>query len=180
MQLTDQYKWLTNLDGPLMVVEAIKLYGTKEFAGAADNPVILSWAKEVGLQAVYTDDEIPWCGLFMAVVAKRAYKPIPKDPLWALNWKNFGVTAAHAMLGDVLVFERYSGGKLIGGHVTLYVGEDDTCYHGLGANQSDMVNITRFPKSRKPAIRRPIYKIQPPTVRQVWLSPTGSISNKED
>jgi cell wall-associated NlpC family hydrolase len=36
------------------------------------------------------------------------------------------------MLGDVLVFRR--GG---GGHVALYVGEDEEAFHVLGGNQAD-------------------------------------------
>lgn len=39
---------------------------------------------------VYKADSIPWCGLFMAVVAKRAGKEVPKHPLWALSWSAFG------------------------------------------------------------------------------------------
>ena len=80
-----------------------------------------------------------------------------------------------AMLGDVLVYKRGRGG-----HVALYVGEDDTHYHLLGGNQSDSVNIVR--KTRSPngpngllAVRRaPWRQMQPPNVRKVILSPTGA------
>ena len=83
-----------------------KLYGTIEVAGAANNLVILGWAKEVGLANSYNDDAIPWCGLFMAVVAKRAGKPVMEGLLWARNWVAFGNAADEAQLGDVLVFRR--------------------------------------------------------------------------
>jgi uncharacterized protein (TIGR02594 family) len=174
MNLPDQYKWLLNEPGPKMITEALKLYGTKEMPGHEDNPEILSWAKETGLSRVYSADEVPWCGLFMAVVAKRAGKDIPENPLWAQNWQNFGQGWTNAEFGDVLVFKRPSGG-----HVALYVGEDDQCYHCLGGNQSDAVTITRIDKSRCIAIRVPIYNKRPDNIRKIHLSATGAISLDE-
>ncbi len=175
MILPNNYKWLLSEPGPKMLAEALKLYGTTEAPGEANNPVIVNWATEVGVRAVYRQDATAWCGLFMAVVAKRAGKPIPTDPLWALNWAKFGVKVSDgAELGDVLVFKRTGGG-----HVALYVGEDDTCYHCLGGNQADMVNIVRKPKSRVYAIRRPAYINKPANVRKVILSNEGAIDNRE-
>lgn len=60
--LPTKYKWLANEDGPLMLLEALKLYGTLEVAGSKSNPEILAWAKELGLRD-YTTDSIPWCRL---------------------------------------------------------------------------------------------------------------------
>lgn len=174
MDLPADYRWLAAEPGPLMLLEALKLFGTIEVASDADNPTILAWGRELGLTAVYTHDEIPWCGLFMAIIARRAGKALPADPLWALNWKGFGVIVEAPMLGDVMVKTRTGGG-----HVTLYVGEDDTHYHGLGGNQSDMVSIVRFPKAIPWAFRRPIYINQPANVRRVFLAPTGAVSTKE-
>lgn len=173
--LPPQYRWLASEAGPKMLVEALRLYGTKERPGTGNNPEILSWARETGLQAVYTADSIPWCGLFMAVVAKRADKEVPKDPLWARNWSNFGTPVVEPGLGDVLVFSRGSGG-----HVAIYVGEDDTCFHCLGGNQSDAVTITRIRKDRLIVARRPVWKIaQPVNVRKIELEPGGEISINE-
>lgn len=84
------YAWLRDELGPKMITEALKLFGTLEAPGARDNPTILAWAKEVGQGDVYVHDSIAWCGLFMAVVAKRAGKPIPDKPLWALSWGEWG------------------------------------------------------------------------------------------
>jgi hypothetical protein len=67
------YGWIDDLQPlPRMVAEARKLYGIAEVQGSGDNPVILAWAKELGLAKIYNHDEIPWCGLFVAIVAKRA------------------------------------------------------------------------------------------------------------
>jgi uncharacterized protein (TIGR02594 family) len=175
MGLPNTYTWLLKEPGPKMLLEALKLYGTKETPGDADNPIILEWAREVGLQSVYRHDSVAWCGLTMAVAAKRAGKSLPTDPLWALNWAKFGNKVTDgAKLGDVLVFKRQGGG-----HVGLYVGEDDTCYHVLGGNQSDMVNIVRKPMERVYAIRRPVYTNQPPSVRKIILGSDGAVDSQE-
>ena len=164
------------LDGVRVVVEAAKLIGTKEIIGNKHNPIILNWAKELGLDKVYTNDEIPWCGLFIAyVVFKAGFTPV-KDPLWARNWSNFGNKQTTAMLGDVLVFVRSGGG-----HVGLYVGEDDVCYHVLGGNQNNQVSITRIKKDRCISINRCTWRIKQPEAVQVYkYSSTGkSISENE-
>lgn len=173
--LPEHYEWILSEPGPKMIVEAMKLFGTFERPGVYNNPEIMSWAKELGLENQYSGDDVPWCGLFMGVVAKRAGKDIPPSPLWALSWTKFGTESKQAMLGDVLVFRRNGGG-----HVTLYVGEDEVAYHCLGGNQSDRVCITRIGKERLYAIRRPQYKIaQPANVRKILLSPTGVMSTNE-
>ena len=174
--LPSRYAWLAREPGPKMIVEALKLFGTMEKPGAANNPTIVAWAKEVGGEVadVYKADSIPWCGLFMAVVARRAGKEIPKHPLWALSWSAFGARTDAPALGDVLVFTRNGGG-----HVGLYVGEDAGAFHVLGGNQSDRVCITRIAKARLYAARRPLYRIQPANVRPIHLEATGALSLNE-
>jgi type I restriction enzyme M protein len=120
-----QYRWLEAEPGPRMIVEALKEYGTLEAAGAADNPKIVGWQTELeaaGLgrvyAGVYRHDAIPWCGLFMAIVAHRANaerrseRNPPRLYLAALQWDSFGkaVPKGAAALGDVLVFKRKGGG----------------------------------------------------------------------
>lgn len=172
--IASKYKYLVSEPGPKMLLEALKLHGKKEMPGNKDNPEILAWAKELGLERTYSADSIAWCGLFMSLVATRAGKIPPKDPLWALNWKNFGIASPIPSLGDVLVYKRNGGG-----HVNLYLGEDATTYHGIGGNQSDSVSITRILKSRCVAVRRPNYNIEPSNVRPIWISAKGVISDNE-
>lgn len=170
------YRWLDDLSPlPRMLDEARKLYGTFEAPGPANNPVIMGWAKETGLTQTFAADSIPWCGLFMAVVAKRGGKPIVEGPLWARNWAKFGKAADKAQLGDILVFRRAQGS----GHVGLYVGEDYGAYHVLGGNQSDGVTITRIAKDRCIAVRRPAYRKAPSTAKPVQLAATGTLSTNE-
>lgn len=174
MKLPAIYQWVGLEDAPRHMLKAIELYGTEEVVGPKHNPVILGWAKELGLQGVYTADEIPWCGLFMAVVMQRAQRPVVQSPLGALNWNNFGVHASVPMFGDVLTFTRKGGG-----HVGIYIAEDDTTYHVLGGNQGNKVSIVRIAKSRLSQARRPAYNVQPDNVRVVKIIANGEISTNE-
>lgn len=176
MELPKSYEWLLHEPGPKMIQEFVKIFGVTEVVGPGDNPLILDWAKETGLDRDYKHDATAWCGLAMALIAKRAGKELPPNPLWALNWALFGDKVSDgAKLGDVLVFKRDGGG-----HVGLYIAEDDECYHVGGGNQSDTTNIIRKPKNRIYAIRRPHYTNQPTNVRKIIVSAQGVIDNKED
>lgn len=172
MTLPLAYAWLSAEPGPRMLTEALRLYGTVETPGRQDNPIILAWAKEVGLEN-YTHDETPWCGLLMAVVAKRAGKPVPEKPLWALNWARWG-EPSRPELGAVLAFRRPGGG-----HVGEYCGEDADAYHVLGGNTRNAVSIARIAKTRLVACRA-IYAVgRPANVRPVWLTASGELSTDE-
>ncbi len=132
---------------PVWMREARRYVGLTEIPGPKSNPVILSWAKQLGgwVADFYRDDDIPWCGLAMAqwISVTLPNEPLPSNPLAALNWKKFGV-AGRIAIGAILVFNRKGGG----GHVGNYAGEDRTHYHVLGANQKNAVNITRIEKDR--------------------------------
>lgn len=173
-----EYRWLWKEPGPRMLTQALKEYGTLETPGNGSNPKIIGWAQEVGesVASLYNDDDIPWCGLFMAVVAKRSQRPIPDKPLWALSWATWGDPVKTPELGDILVFKRSGGG-----HVGLYVGEDTTgeAFHVLGGNQSDRVNITRILKERLYASRRAPYINVPVNIGRIFYSTKQPISTNE-
>lgn len=186
LSLPPAYAWLAEHPGTSMLRQALPLYGLLEAPGAADNPVILGWVREIsaispvkarGVEG-YKHDAQPWCGLVMAVIAARAGHEFPDYPLWALNWAGFGTNATAApALGDVLTFKRYDEhGKLIGGHVGLYVGEDPECFHVFGGNQSDGVNIMRMRRERLHRAGRPILDT---SGRPVILAADGAISTNE-
>lgn len=177
MALPKQYAWLEREPGPLMLKEALKLVGVREIVGHTHNPVILNWAKELGIESIYKADETPWCGLAHAVLLKRSAKPHPLkswEILRALSYARFGVAVLEPMLGDTVIFQREGGG-----HVGLYVGEDAHYYHVLGGNQSNMYGFTRIDKDRLYAVRRPAYKVQPANVRKVFLNASGPVSTNE-
>lgn len=175
--LPKKYAWLDAEPGPRLLKEFIKVYGTAEKKGSESNPTILWWAKQIGLDRAYKDDAIAWCGLAMGYVAGQAgWDHAPRgNALWARNWLFWGNKADKPMLGDVLVFERGSGG-----HVGLYVGEDSECFHVIGGNQSDVVSIKRIEKTRLLGSRRCAWRInQPENVRKVVLAADGAVSANE-
>lgn len=179
MKAPPSYSWLDTIGQlPRTIQEALRLYGTAEVVGKGSNKTIIDWRDELNVAGVkisgYSDDDIPWCGLFAAIVTHRAGKQAVKDPLWARNWSLFGTKSPQAGLGDVLVFERGSGG-----HVGFYVAEDAAAYHVLGGNQSNKVCITRVVKSRCIAVRRPPYNKQPASVKPYLVKSQGGLSTNE-
>ncbi|MCI9864898.1 TIGR02594 family protein [Rhizobium skierniewicense] len=131
---------------PVWMRDARRYIGINEIPGAKSNATIMSWAKKLGgwITSWYTNDDTPWCGLFVGNVIATTLpeEPLLANPLGALNWKKFGVEGRIAR-GAILVFERTGGG-----HVGFYVGEDRTHYHVLGGNQDNAVNIKRVEKKR--------------------------------
>lgn len=174
-----KWSWLYNEGAPKMLVEAIRHYGVLEHTGPGSNPNISAWAKELGVSGWYTDDDIPWCGLFVGICAKRAGYDPPKGlkQLGAANWQWFGIprTLSDAKLWDILVFTRLGGG-----HVGFYVGENDHAFLVYGGNQSNAVGFAWIAKSRLIAVRRPVYKIgEPKNVRKIIMTETGELSKDE-
>ena len=159
---------------PKIVTTGLSLIGTIEKPGSSSNPIILSWAKECGLNKVYNSDEIPWCGLYISVVVKRTGRDIIESPLWARSWSKWGEASGVPSLGDILVFKRGSGG-----HVGIYIAEDTDCYHVLGGNQSNAVTITRIRKDRCIAARKPKYNNRPASAKPYIVEPNGAVSIDE-
>jgi uncharacterized protein (TIGR02594 family) len=132
---------------PLWLEAGIKLIGTKEGAGSADNPAIIQWAKDEGgdIAKEYTHDSIPWCALFANhCLTKVGIKGT--ETLWALDFA--GHWPSTRLIGPAVgAFAPMlrSGG----GHIIQIVGRDQHGnIMGLGGNQSDAVNIEPFPLSR--------------------------------
>lgn len=174
------YEWLGQQGQlPRTISEGLKLLGIAEVVGKGSNATIMSWRDELNARGVkilgYSDDDVPWCGLFAAIVAHRAGKRVPENPLWARNWTKFGSPQVKAAMGDVLVFERPGGG----GHVGFYIGEDKTAFHVLGGNQGNAVTITRITRTRCIAVRRPEYTAPPASVRRFELASAGALSVNE-
>lgn len=135
-------------DLPWMKI-AKSLLGIEEEPGSGDNPVILGWAKKLGISD-YNHDSIPWCALFVSYIVSEFGEDVTDAPLWALSWKNWGTKVDGSAYGAILVFKRQGGG-----HVGFYVSEDDDNYHVLGGNQGDMVCVKAVPKKNCVGIRWP-------------------------
>lgn len=135
--------------------------GIKELPGRANNPLILSWVREI--VRLYPDlkldidwykhDSTPWCGLGQGAavaIGDPSFKP-PRSLLAAISWATWGQELEEPTPGAILVFKRDGGN-----HVTTYESEDGSYYYCRGANQNDMINCSRRSKSQKPlAIRWP-------------------------
>lgn len=182
MNLPTEYQWLPKLRGlPNTIKLALAEFGVAEVVGRGSNKTIIAWRDELNQAGVkvagYSDDDIAWCGLFAAIICYRRLKnaaEVVKEPLWARNWAKYGVKSPTPGLGDVLVFSRGNGG-----HVGFYVGEDSSCFHVLGGNQSNKVSIARVLKSRLITARRPPYVTQPMAAKPYRLASGGTISTNE-
>lgn len=149
---------------------AYSYMGEKEIPGPKSNPKIIQWAKNIGgwIGSWYKNDDVPWCGLFVAECFNAHKFSVSQKSLSALAWAYWGQKSPIAE-GAVLVFKRSGGG-----HVGFYVGEDRTAFHVLGGNQSNSVSITRIDKRRLVAVRWP-REVHPPANEQRIIK--GSTSN---
>jgi len=173
-------QFLEHEQGPPIIIESLKLYGIEEFEGSENNPTIMDWAKELGIDW-YTADSIPWCGLDAGIVARRAGYPFdPALLLKALNWLKYGISLPlrKASLGDFLVFNRPAAGKEAG-HVGVYAAEDESTYYVLGGNENNRHGIVRMLKQRLVGVQRPPYKEEILNIRKIYISSKGEISSNE-
>ena len=145
--------------------------GLKEIPGPRHNQTIIRWL--VKLRAWWSDDETPWCGVFVAHCMQKSSLPFPKLYMRAKAWSDYGSLLRRDRLapGAILVFDRAGGG-----HVGLYLGEDAGFYYVLGGNQSNAVNVMKLGKSRLVASRWP--KGEPVIGKPVYLN-GGSVSTNE-
>jgi uncharacterized protein (TIGR02594 family) len=134
------------------------LTGTKEVPGPGSNPVIMAMVDEIAARypdmeaycAQYTDDDIAWCGVAAAncLAVSDIRPPYGKTDttrwMWADSFRTDPnmVELAGPVLGCIVVMTR-SGGN----HVTLYESDAGSSINCRGGNQSNMVNVSSFPKS---------------------------------
>lgn len=145
--------------------------GLKEIPGPRHNQTIIRWLGK--LKAWWSNDETPWCGVFVAHCMQECGLPFPKLYMRAKAWSDYGSLLRRDRLapGAILVFDRAGGG-----HVGFYVGEDAGFYYVLGGNQSNAVNVMKLGKSRLVASRWP--KGEPVIGKPVYLN-GGSVSTNE-
>jgi len=116
--------------------------GIKEIVGKDNNPAIVNYAKESGFKWV-NDDETPWCSIFINWVCMKVdYER--SELATARSWLNVGIPLKKPVFGCICIFKR--GNSSWQGHVGIFDGEDDTHIYLLGGNQSNSVNIKKYPK----------------------------------
>lgn len=133
--------WLNN---------ARKYLGTKEIPGPHHSNVIKGWLKK--LNAWWSDDETPWCGVFVAAVMQESGLSFPKAYYRAKEWAFYGSAVNGPALGAIAVLQRPGGG-----HVGFVTGVTSNGSHVrlLGGNQNNMVNEAWFDTLRVVAYRKP-------------------------
>lgn len=123
--------------------------GTREYPGAATNPVIAMFWKMAKLSGI-KDDAVPWCSGFACAMVEAAGIRSPRSDS-AKSWLTWGKPLSAPALGAIAVFQRPGGW-----HVGFVVGRDE---RGnlmiLGGNQGDSVSIAAFPASRLVGLRYP-------------------------
>lgn len=127
---------------------ARRLIGTREIAGRAHNAEILSWPRRIGTRwpslnwavAIFTGDEVPWCGLFVAhCLAENGIAPDPSYPS-ALAWADWGQKLHGPVPGAICVKTRNGGG-----HVAFVEGRTQNGRLAiLGGNQGNTVKVSPY------------------------------------
>lgn len=74
---------------PLWLAEGRRHIGVREIKGARHNTTISGWLQR--LRAWWSDDETPWCGVFVAYCMERAGQSIPRHWYRAKAWLEWGV-----------------------------------------------------------------------------------------
>lgn len=142
------------------IAKARSYLGLKEIVGVKHNPDVVNlWKLAFNAtgqsnrlkEAVWQNDETPWCGGFCAAVLAQSNLShhIPKTFPMARSWQAAGVKLTKPAYGCVVVFSRNGGG-----HVGFVVGKDKNGnLMVLGGNQSNQVSIVPFSPSRVLAYR---------------------------
>jgi len=139
-----------------MIPETLKVafgeLGIKEIKGNQHNKRILEYQEMTGLD--FGNDETPWCSIFANWVALQANLPMSNSAM-ARSWLRVGRKTSFPKPGDVVVFWRRSIYSYKG-HVSFFVGytKDNQSIYCIGGNQSDEVNITKYPLNRVLEFRR--------------------------
>jgi uncharacterized protein (TIGR02594 family) len=175
--LPDKFSWLYREPGPRTLTQALKYYGVMEHAGHGSNPTIEGWAKELGVSGWYTDDDIPWCGLFAGKVVKSAGYAPPRQLLAAKSFLTIGrpIDIKDAAFFDIMVYSRPGGN-----HVNFYIGENANAFLGYGGNQSNAVGFTGIVKARCIGVRRLDWIAEnPQNIRKIILAGDFALSNNQ-
>ncbi len=136
-----------------LLTTALGEYDTAEKKGGIGNSRIVEYSHSVGHTWVKTD-QIAWCSSFINWVAKTAGYEYTKK-LNARSWLDIGTEVSEDdwSLGDVVILWRGSKNSWQG-HCSIYIRETETHVYLLGGNQTNTVNISKYPKSRILGVRR--------------------------
>jgi uncharacterized protein (TIGR02594 family) len=126
--------------------------GTTEGPGPENNPVIMEMYASVGHDWV-EHDSVAWCAAFVGHCLEQAAIRSTRK-LTARSYLDWGIPVdiADAEPGDIGVIPR--GASSWQGHVFFIDRIEGPWVWGLGGNQSDAVNVKRYPVSKLLGVRR--------------------------
>jgi uncharacterized protein (TIGR02594 family) len=133
--------------------EIAKTYiGTVEAPGPENNPVVMEMYASVGHDWV-EHDSVAWCAAFVGHCIEKAGLRSTRK-LTARSYLNWGIPVAvpDAQPGDIGVIPR--GSSSWQGHVFFIDRIEGAWVWGLGGNQSDAVNVKRYPVAKLLGLRR--------------------------
>ena len=127
--------------------------GVAEIKGQENNPIVVNYATETGINGV-SDDETAWCSTFVSWCAKQAGLPYSRTPN-ARSWMAFGQSTTAPEPGDVVVFWRESR-ESWKGHVGFYLGHSSDLerIYCLGGNQGNKVSVSAYGADKLLGFRR--------------------------
>lgn len=138
---------------------AARFIGTKEFAGAVHNPLVVAML-QLTAPGIH-DDETPWCSAFLNWIAWLLACP-RSNSLAARSWLSVGtpVFGGVARPGFHVVILKRGKGPQPGpevlaapGHVGFFDGFEGDDVWLIGGNQGNAVSRARFPRSSILGIR---------------------------
>lgn len=138
------------MNKPHWLALAKKEIGTKEIVGPEHNPRVIEYHQETTLKA--KDDEVAWCSAFVCWVMENSGVPSTRSAS-ARSWLKWGAKLEEPTEGCVVVFKR--GNSTWQGHVGFFMGFEGQSIKVLGGNQSNAVNIKKYPKSKLLGYRWP-------------------------
>lgn len=181
-KLPAKFKWLNEIGTlPRLLSEGLRFLDLKELPGTKNNnPVIMQWAKDLGVSDIYVNDEVSWCALGMSKICVLAGKPMPfkgYEVLRAASFLQWGnpVPDGEEILGDILVFTRPGGN-----HVALYVAETPKTFWVYGFNQSNKAGFTEINKDRCIGRRRYYAIGAPASAKKYFMGTSGTVSTNEE
>lgn len=126
--------------------------GTTEGPGPENNPAIMAMYASVGHDWV-EHDSVAWCAAFVGHCLERAGIRSTRK-LTARSYLDWGIPVdiADTQPGDIGVIPR--GTSSWQGHVFFIERIEGAWVWGLGGNQSNAVNVKRYPVSKLLGIRR--------------------------
>jgi uncharacterized protein (TIGR02594 family) len=134
---------------PSWLTLARRYRGVSEVPGKATAPTLSRWLRS--LKAWWSDDETPWCGVFVAAVMQEAGYTRPKHWYRARAWAEYGSQLVGPEVGAIVVYDRKGGGHV--GFVTAV--DVNGRIFTLGGNQGNRVSVVPFDPSRVIGFRWP-------------------------